>query len=168
LLKNLSKNRKKKQLSAFNGGPSLALRVLAAARTRSHGKPARYAERSWQETCGRFGNTSKVATQTGCMSSKMLCRKNGKHGDGTGAGARAREKKGKKLPRPNISRGELSVSFRGLVSPKQETQDLPKNLPNFMTKLRSGLLVPFTLVGYLDIGDEILPQFRYEWIFFLI
>ena len=61
-----------------------------------HGKPARYAERSWQETCGRFGNTSKVATQTGCMSSKMLCRKNGKHGDGTGAGARAREKKWKK------------------------------------------------------------------------
>lgn len=71
------------------------------------------------------------------------------------------KKNEKKLPRPNISRGELSVSFRGLVSPKQETQDLPKNLPNFMTKLRSGFLVPFTLVGYLDIGDEILSQFKY-------
>lgn len=71
------------------------------------------------------------------------------------------KKNEKKLPRPNISRGELSVSFRGLVSPKQETQDLPKNLPNFMTKLRSGFLVQFTLVGCLDIGDEILAQFKY-------
>ena len=30
-----------------------------------------------------------------------------------------------------------------------------------MTKLRSGFLVPFTLVGCLDIGDEILAQFKY-------